>query len=258
MDFFGAYTGPKRLEFSPGDHVIPELTGLAGLPNHVWTSTRRWFDEHLRGIDTGITDEPVVLRVRNAGGAIESYRGLGGRDRPHDALRASATPPGGTGTGPLSPAAPRSGWTETVYAGGDTVADAGVVLLSNGLEALTGAAADGLAAGGQPGPRGGVVHRRRCRPAPAVRGIPRLHLTVTPAAAAGTLIAYLYDVDGAGTGRLITHSPVGWTGAGPTPRSRWTWRCRRRPGTCRPGTGWRWWSTRRTRCTWTPTRAAPR
>ncbi|MEJ3750092.1 alpha/beta fold hydrolase [Actinomycetes bacterium KLBMP 9797] len=204
VGFFGALTGPKRLELAPGDHAIPELTGLAGLPNHVWTSTRSWFDQYLAGVDTGIDDDPVVLRVRNAGGAVEAYRDwadvTGSTVRYH------------LGSGELATTA-ATGWTERFWAVGDTVAGAGVVLLTNGLEALTGTpplawlpAVDRT--------RGAVWRSAPLARGVAVRGIPRLRLTVTPAAASGTVIAYLYDVDALGTGQLIAHAPYTWLSDG--------------------------------------------
>jgi predicted acyl esterase len=210
VDFYRAYAGPKRLEFSPGDHAIPELTGLAGLPNHVWTSTRRWFDEHLRGIDTGITDEPVVLRVRNAN-VIESYA-----DWSAVGSRTTRYALGGArwwdATGPMATNAPVATWSERFQAFGNTVADAGIALLSNGWEALTGVPSTAWLPAVDRG-RGAVWSTPPLPTAVALRGIARLHLTVTPAAAEGTLMAYAYDVDGIGVGRLMTHSPVSWNGA---------------------------------------------
>lgn len=188
VDFFGDLTGPKRLELSPGDHAIPELTGLAGLPNEVWASTRQWFDQHLRGGPAG--GAPVVLRVR--GGGVESY-----------ADWADVT--GSTTRYPLTPASFR--------AYGDTVAGAGVVLLTNGLEALTGIpplawlpAVDRS--------RAAVWQTGFLSRGAAVRGITRVHLTVTPSAPTGTVVAYLYDVDLLGTGRLVTHAPYTWLSGG--------------------------------------------
>jgi predicted acyl esterase len=49
----------------------------------------------------------------------------------------------------------------------------------------------------------------------AIRGIPKLHLTVKPGQSDGTVVAYLYDVDGLGTGELIAHAPATWLGATP-------------------------------------------
>jgi hypothetical protein len=72
VDFYGRLTGPKRLEFRPGDHVIAELTGIFGLDNEVWTGVHRWFDQYLAGVDTGITTEPPVL-IRPYNAAAEGY-----------------------------------------------------------------------------------------------------------------------------------------------------------------------------------------
>lgn len=41
-----------------------------------------------------------------------------------------------------------------------------------------------------------------------VSGAARLHTTVTPSTGAPSLFAYLYDVDQAGSGSLITHKPI--------------------------------------------------
>jgi hypothetical protein len=166
-----------------------ELPGLAGLPNHVWTSVRGWFDRYLRGVATGI--EPgVVLRPHNSP-AVEYYPDwahvTGHTERDHVAADA---------------------WT--IRAGTDTVADAGVALLTNGLEGLTGI---------PPIVWLPAVSRRHAGvwtsgPAPAggwpVRGTPRLHAPVTSSRPAGTVIAYLYDVDAVGFGRLFSHAPATW------------------------------------------------
>nr|MDT0659308.1 CocE/NonD family hydrolase [Micromonospora sp. DSM 115978] len=210
IDLITALDGPTRLELAPGDHVIPEVTGLAGLPNHVWTSVRRWFDEHLAGVDTGVTDEPVVLRVRNAAGAIETYPDwasvTGSTTRYH-----LGDVPWYDRTGPLA-GTPSTTWSETFWSTGDTVASGGVALLSNGLEALTGTPATAwLPAVSRL--QGAVWQSAPLATRAEVRGVARLRLTVRPAAATGTVVAYLYDLDPAGLGRLITHAPVSWRGA---------------------------------------------
>jgi dienelactone hydrolase len=188
VDFFGALTGPKRLELAAGDHAVVEATGLLGLDNHVWTSVRRWFDQYLSHVDTGIaTEPPVVLRVRESG-AVEQYA-----DWAHVS--------GGNVHFGLQ--------SRTIWTGLDTTADAGVALLSGGLEALTGTPpVDWLPSVSR---INGAVWQGGALPSgAAIRGIPRLHLTVPSAPATGTLVAYLYDVDWTGTGRLVTHAPVTW------------------------------------------------
>ena len=189
VDFFGALTGPKRLELAAGDHAVVEATGLVGLDNHVWTSVRRWFDQYLSNVDTGIAAEPpVVLRVRESG-AIEQYP---------DWTHVSAT---SVHFG-LQPG-------RTLWTGLDTTADAGVALLSNGLEALTGTPPlDWLPSVSR---ITGAVWQGGALPSgAAIRGIPRLHLTVPSAPPSGTVVTYLYDVDWTGTGRLVAHAPVTW------------------------------------------------
>ncbi|GAA1623417.1 CocE/NonD family hydrolase [Catellatospora bangladeshensis] len=210
VDFYGALAGPKRLELAPGDHAIPELTGLAGLDNHVWTSVRRWFDRHLSGIANGIDTEPSVVLRSMTGGPVEAYSNW--------AATSTTTRRYGlsevnwlTGTGGLGGTA-TTGWSRRAWFNDDTVAAGGVVLLSNGLQALTGIpptawlpAVDRDNAGVWLGDTTGATVR--------IRGSATVHARFTPTERSGTIVAYLYDVDALGTGRLITHAPVSWLDA---------------------------------------------
>jgi predicted acyl esterase len=210
VDFFGRLTGPRRLELAAGDHAVVEATGLIGLDNHVWTSVRRWFDQYLSGVDTGIGGEPpVVLRVRESG-TVEQYADWA-RVTGSTVRYGLGAVPWYTGTGPLgAPAA--TGWSQSIWTGLDTTADAGVVLLSGGLEALTGTPpTDWLPSVSRI--NGAVWQSGTLGSGTSIRGIPRLHATLASAPATGTLIGYLYDVDRTGTGRLIAHTPVTWTAA---------------------------------------------
>ncbi|WP_244872375.1 CocE/NonD family hydrolase [Catellatospora sp. TT07R-123] len=206
-DFFTGLAGPKRLEFAPGDHAIPELTGLAGLDNHVWTSVRRWMDRYLQGAANGIDAEPPVVLRSMTGGAVESY--------PNWAAVNTTTTRYGlgevswlTGTGRLG-GTPSTGWSRRTWFTVDTVACGGVILLSNGLQALTGIpptawlpAVDRNAAG--------VWQADDASSTIRIRGTATVHARFTPTERSGTLVAYLYDVDWAGTGRLITQAPGSW------------------------------------------------
>ncbi|BFU43256.1 CocE/NonD family hydrolase [Krasilnikovia sp. MM14-A1004] len=212
VDFFNAYHGPKRLEYAPGDHAIPELLGLAGLPNHVWTSTHRWFDQYLRGVETGIdTADPLVLEVRNTDGDVEDYPDwahVTGTTKRYNLSGASWTGTGGMSTNEVT-----GNWSARMSTSGDTIADSGVVVLSNTVEALTGHTPHAWLP---------AVNRRRAAvwgtdwlKATQLRGMPRMHLTVKPSAANGTLVAYLYDVNAVGSGALITQAPISWVDAKP-------------------------------------------
>jgi dienelactone hydrolase len=186
VDFFGRLTGPKRLELAPGDHAVVEATGLVGLDNHVWTSVRRWFDQYLSRVDSGVANEPpVVLRVTTSG-AVEQYA-----DWAHV----------NTGTVHFGLSTARTLWT-----GLDTTADAGVVLLSNGLAALTGVPPTDWLPSVSP-VNGATWTTTQVH---TIRGIPTLHVTLGQAPASGTLVAYLYDEDALGVGKLITNTPVTW------------------------------------------------
>lgn len=206
VDFYGRLTGPKRLEFRPGDHAIAELTGILGLDNEVWTSVHRWFDQYLAGVDTGVTSEPpVYLKPYNA--AAEGY--------PAWAALASTTRRYGLGqirrldgTGLLG-GAPSTGWSKSLPTDLNTTADGGAVLITNGVAAFTGQ---------RPWVWLPTVSRSRAgvwaaaRPATAqrIRGIPKLHLELSGTAARGTVVAYLYDLDAVGNAGLITHAPITW------------------------------------------------
>jgi predicted acyl esterase len=215
VDFFGRLNTPKRLELRPGDHAIAEFTGILGLPNDAWTSLYRWFDEYLAGVPSGIGSEPPVL-LKTLNGGTEQYNSWA-------SLNTSVKRFGlGSvrwldGTGLLG-GAPSSGWSKTLPGDLDTIADGGVVLLTNGVGAFTGQqpqiwlpAVDRL--------RAGVWASDRPGSALKIRGIPRVHLNLTGTAATGTVVAYLYDLDNLGNAKLITHAPVTWLGTATGGRS---------------------------------------
>jgi predicted acyl esterase len=214
VDFYGRLTGPRRLELAPGDHLTVEASGLAGVPNHVWTSVHRWFDRYLRGVDSGIDAEPpVVVRPRNSD-AVESYADWAAATG-HVRRTGLGWTPGWELSGELG-AAPAGGWSHTIGSGVDTPADGGVALLSNGFESLTGIPPTVVLRSVSRWDAGVWVSEPFAAGA-AVRGVAHLHLVVTSAAPHGTVIAYLYDLDGRGVGRLITHAPYSWLAGGGLP-----------------------------------------
>jgi hypothetical protein len=212
VDFFTQLTGPKRLELSPGDHGIPEAGGLLGMPNPIWADAGRWLDRYLAGRPTGIDrEDPVVLRSRPAA-PVETYP-----DWAHVSVRSDRYALGpvrrADGTGDLTIGTPPVGWRHTITTGRGTTADAGFVVVTNWFESLTGIpplvwlpTVDRRYAGVWTSPP--LAH------ATAVRGIAHLRLE-TGRQRAGTVIAYLYVLNGAGIGRLIAHEPRTWRdGAG--------------------------------------------
>ncbi|WP_406195252.1 CocE/NonD family hydrolase [Streptomyces sp. NBC_01017] len=193
-DFYEKLTGPKRLEFRPGDHATPELTGLFGLPNDVWTDTERWFDHYLKGEDNGINRElPVQLKSRSAG----DYEGY----------------PDWKSVGATNKKIALGGST-TIRTNVNSGADGGVVFLSSILDQvaqLPPMASIPLL------PRlwAGVWQSEKYATAQHVRGTAKLHTTVTPTKESGTLVAYLYDVGPLGLGKLVSNAPYTFHGRTP-------------------------------------------
>ncbi|HYH95389.1 CocE/NonD family hydrolase [Hyalangium sp.] len=202
-DFFARLTVPKRLELRPGDHAIPELTGILGLPNDAWLNVHRWFDQFLRGVNTGIaTENPVQLQTRGQSG-YEAY--------PSWSAISTGTARYNLGEvhwwsseGDLMSGS-QSGWSYTIAAGLDTPAYGGAVLLTNGAEALTGIPPLAWIPSVSR-VNAGIWQSDWLTSARRLRGAAHLRLTITPASSGQTtIIAYLYDTDWAGTGRLVTH-----------------------------------------------------
>ncbi|MCK2237204.1 MULTISPECIES: CocE/NonD family hydrolase [unclassified Crossiella] len=203
-DFYNRLQVPKRLEFQPGDHAVPELTGLIGLPNDTWTSVHRWFDRHLRGAANGIDKEAPVQVRPTLGGSWKGYDSWAALEAAPKKLYLSGLTPVVDRTGELAGSA-RTGWSHEIGAGIDTIANGGTAILTGGAEALGIPQFAWL-----PGvlrTNAGVWQTPVLTSPATVRGTPKLHVTVTPSSARSTVVAYLYDVGLTGTGRLLTHQP---------------------------------------------------
>ncbi|WP_229830783.1 CocE/NonD family hydrolase [Actinoplanes ianthinogenes] len=205
-DFFGKLTTPKRLELRPGDHAIAELTGVLGLPNDAWQSLYDWFDHYLAGTDNGIESRPAVhIDPLNADGeSYPTWSALAGTTRRYGLGKIRLL----DGTGLLGGAV-SSGWTKKLPTDKDTVANGGVVLLTNGASAITGQQPSIWLPFVDRG-RAGVWAAERPSRAQLIRGVPKVHLELSGAADTGTLVTYLYDLDNLGNAKLITHAPVTW------------------------------------------------
>ncbi|GAA4940085.1 CocE/NonD family hydrolase [Streptomonospora halophila] len=215
-DFYSAYTGPKRLMLSAGDHATSEAFGAFGLPNETWKSLTRWFDHHLRGVDNGVAGEDPVRVKPNSGGGWASYADWPSVSEHETTLHLGEPTRSWTDwqrTGGLEDE-PRTGWDYDVRAGVGTTAESGTLLLSGALQQFAGLPT-GVALP--------LVDRRRAgvwtgEPYPGgarISGAPRARLTVTPTAAEQSLYVYLYDIDRHGIGSLVTHKPYTLRGAEP-------------------------------------------
>ncbi|MDV9188759.1 CocE/NonD family hydrolase [Streptomyces sp. SR27] len=184
--FYEKLTGPKRLEFRPGDHATAEATGLFGLPNDTWTSAHRWFDRYLKGADNGIDrEQPVQLKSRSTG-AYEGYPDWKSvnADRRKFGL----------------------GGTQRVWANVDSGANGGITLLTNALDQFL-RTPPVVSVPLLPRAFAGVWQSERYDTPQRVRGTVTVHTTVTSTEESGTLVAYLYDVGPLGVGKLVSNAP---------------------------------------------------
>jgi predicted acyl esterase len=212
VDLYNRFQGTKRLDLVPGEHASSESGGLLGLPSETWDTVNRWFDATLAGTDSSILDEPPV-----------SLRPRGGEHLPRESYpdwqssvgepRRYFLSPGDGQDGVLGDA-PAGEVAREITADRDTMANGGIPLLTYSLEALTGEPpttflpfVDRNA--------GALWFSPKLPSVTKVRGGIRAQLTVTPSAKTGTLIAYLFDVDGGNTGRLVNFLPYSWTEATP-------------------------------------------
>ncbi|MFF3679583.1 CocE/NonD family hydrolase [Streptomyces sp. NPDC002120] len=198
LKMFNELTGPKRLAVSVGDHSGPEMTGMLGLPNRIWTDAHRWFDHHLKGIDNGIGAEGQVL------GEVMWSKTL--EPRPSwPSLTESVQRLHLADEGELAEE-PQAGWTATVVCGVDTPATVADKVVESGYDEIAGRPKvyptddidRTLAAVWEAEPAAETVR---------LRGTPRLRVTYRAANPGSTFVAYLLDAAADGTAHIVTHAP---------------------------------------------------
>lgn len=198
VPFFNALTGPKRLLLAVGDHGGTEISGLFGQYNRVWADTAAWLDHYLRGANNGMASADPVQLTDVTTGVVHSY--------PSWSKVATATSsyllgsPAGSVGGVLG-AAPAA-WSDSIAAGVNTVAETAPIQYSVAYKQLAGVDVGSLA-----GANSLLWNGATLPTATLVNGSPTLQLTVTPSAMTTSLFAYLYDVDAAGVGTLMTYEP---------------------------------------------------
>ncbi|MFF7990598.1 CocE/NonD family hydrolase [Kitasatospora xanthocidica] len=209
-DFYQRLTVPKRLELRPGDHASQEFTGLLGLDNATWNSARSWLDQYVKGAPAADTrTQPVQLDVRPSG-STESHA-----DWQSVSSRSERLAIGADDLAAAVPGDPAAAdWRTTVLGGTPSGASGGVALLSGLVDQTVHqpptvvvpllARPAAVVRQSQPYPRG-----------LSLRGGARVHTTVTATSPQGTVVAYLYDVDALGIGRLVSHAPQSWSGRAP-------------------------------------------
>ncbi|MFF4330211.1 alpha/beta fold hydrolase [Streptomyces sp. NPDC001591] len=199
LRMFQELRGPRRIDLSIGDHGGPEMAGLPGLPNRIWTDAHRWFDHHLLGEDNGVDEEGEVLSEVMWSRTLEPAPTWPVPTRRVRRLHL-------TGTGELADA-PDPGWAAGVVCGVETPVTVAEAVARSGADELAGlprrypdaAATDGAATAVWTAPATTATTR--------LRGTPRLRVTYRAANSGSTFVAYLLDLAPDGSARLITHAP---------------------------------------------------
>ncbi|MFF4182203.1 CocE/NonD family hydrolase [Streptomyces sp. NPDC001691] len=222
LKMFNALSGPKRLLWSIGDHSGPEMSGMIGLPNRIWQDAHQWFDRHLleangdeaaaAAFDTDSGAEDQVVSEVMWGRALESRPSWHAATGNPERFYLTGPAEGGKDGGLLDK--PTNGWHTTFTTGTDTPATVADRILLTGYAEL---------AGLPKAYRTGKIDRSDAgvwtsAPLPSrhqLRGVPRLRVTVAPSEADATFVAYLFDVNAFGIGRIITHAPYTLLGSAP-------------------------------------------
>lgn len=205
LALYEALTTPKLLDLNQGTHAVGEVLGMGNSQHHVWYNVHAWFDHWLKGEQNGITNKkPVEIEVKF--GQYEQFDSWPSTDISKNTLYLHEKEFDGDGDMKDSPYSPWWPKTDTVYSGLDTFATTGIPLLSyitedylsfpilSSMSLISSINAirwesDWLNEDLQ------------------LRGINKIHLNVTPSSDKALLVAYLYDVNWAGIGTLITHAP---------------------------------------------------
>ncbi|MDC3961742.1 CocE/NonD family hydrolase [Polyangium jinanense] len=202
LKFYSLLTGPKRIDINQGIHASAEATGLLGLPNYVWNNVHDWFDFWLKGVDNGITEKPpVAMELQSSNQRVEF------EDWPSASVSTKTLylgPRGLIGDGALRNSPNTSTYTNSIWSGADSIATTGIPILSAALDAHIDLEVSAwLPAASDVN---SIVYETSSLSSPIkLRGVSTLDVWVSPSHSKTQLVAYLYDEDALGNGKLISH-----------------------------------------------------
>lgn len=203
LELFNTLSAPaKRLDLSIGDHSSPEMSGLIGLPNRIWSDAHRWLDYHLKGL--GELDGNTVVSQIMWSKTLESSPDWGAATGTPTRLHLTGPVAGATDGGLAEK--PLNGWSTVLATGTDTPATVADAIIKTGYAEMAGkpkvyptariSRTDAAVWTGEP-----LTETAK------VRGIAALRLTFQPSAANAGFVAYLFDVAPDGNASIITHAP---------------------------------------------------
>lgn len=215
MDMYAELTGPKYIDLVSGTHataeLLPSLLGVG--ENLIWDNTYAWFDHHLKGENNAMaTAKPVNMKVKfqDQTDGFDAYPIPGSQTQTYYFHPRTAFDTGDLETYPY-----RSwfGADDTINAWAGTLFSTQIPLLSQILEQLEIPTYADISAASDF--RSIYYEADRLSSPMQIRGEPSVTLQVQPKHDKVQLVAYLYDVDWWGTGKLITHGVVTLPDANP-------------------------------------------
>lgn len=207
LDLFSALDVPKHIDLQAGTHAGAEIGGLLGDGNtHVLNNMHRWFAQYLQD-DAGAMEGqlPVNMKVKFTSG-YQQYSQYPLAEAHNETLYLK--PRTLFSDGKLSDS-PYQSWTSAdnnINSLFDTVAGTQIPLMSQILEQLDVPVTTSIPLIARP--NGITFIGNKLSNTLAIRGKPELSLYIQPKDSTVELVAYLYDMDALGIGKLITHAPV--------------------------------------------------
>jgi predicted acyl esterase len=193
----------KHLDLNQGIHGTAEAPGLFGLDNYIWRQAFKWLDHWLKGNNNRIENSPA-LSVELKGGKRLRFTQwpLSIQNQHYQLQKGSFLTPG------------KLTKENNVPAGSDKLSFSLVTGVNSGLPIIS-SILDSYKElpiiTWLPGiNRFSAVYyvTNKLTKKKTIIGIPKVKLWYKPSSQKSQLIAYLYDVDGFGMGRLISHAPI--------------------------------------------------
>lgn len=210
FNFFNQLNVPKHIDLQAGTHAMGEIaTMLADGNSHVWNNAHRWFAQYLKGESNAMNNQlPVGMKVKFSSNGYEQMAALpsvSAKTQQYYLHPRTAFDNGDLSNSPFSSWFPTQ---DSINSFSDTLASTQIPLLSQMLESVDTKVQTSIPLISANITQAVVFDSGKLNSTMKIRGIPSLSLYVHPWYNQIQLVAYLYDMDSAGTGTLITHAPI--------------------------------------------------
>ena len=208
LDMFGELTTPKHIDVVPGTHataeILPSLLGIGD--NVIWENVYQWFDIHLKGETNDLAAaDPVNMKVKFED-RFEGFAGYPVAAATERVLHLHPRRPFDDGHLETYPYRSWFNVDNTINAWAGTILSTAIPLLSQLLEQLEIPILTNVYSASEI--RSIYFKTDRLERDMRIRGTPSVSVRVQPKYSKAQLVAYLYDMDAFGTGRLITHGAI--------------------------------------------------